>query len=255
MISNRRLSRIAIAGALTGLTALATLPSVAWAQHEDHDHSAHNADVTPGKLQADHKEASGEHHGPGQINWVYGLIAESNEVQEPNLLFRPKGMPAPFLATLINFGAVIFLLMYKAGPAITQSLQERRDELLKGSESATKAKQEAQARFDEQQKRLDKMDEEIARIRTEYAEQGKLDLERIEHESIERHDRFVREAKAMVEQEGRALRLRLLHETAEEVTASAEQTLLKQIRNSDQERLANEYLSQLGALTVKRGEA
>lgn len=164
-------------------------------------------------------------------------------------------MPAPFLANIINFGVVLFILVSKAGPMVSKSLIDRRDDLQRDIEAAAKAKAEAQARFDEQKGREDRIEEEVARIRTDYTEQGKRDLERIDRENKERHERFVREAQVLVEQEGRALRQRMLLETVEAVTSSAQDALSRQVSASDQERLANEYLSQLGSLSMKRGAA
>lgn len=272
MTLRKLLARVALVSAFAGYTAFVALPvGVAWAQHDNHGHDdhghppAHGADPLPGKTKGAHDEHGGDahggdahgggHHGPGQINWLYGLIGEKDGLKEPDLLFRPKGMPAPFLANIINFGVVLFILVSKAGPVVSKSLLDRRDDLQKGIESAAKAKAEAQTRFDEQQGRLDRMDEEISRIRADYAEQGKHDLERIEREGKERHERFVREAQLLIEQEGRALRQRMLQETVEAVTTSAAEALQKQIGTSDHERLANEYLGQLGALSMKRGEA
>jgi F-type H+-transporting ATPase subunit b len=260
----RVLGRAALVGALIGHGVFLALPvGVAWAQHNDH---SHGHDPVPGKtnLIADKPHgdkphgsegAHGGHHGPGHINWTYGFLGEKEGLAEPDLLFRPKGMPAPFLANIINFGVVMFILVSKAGPMVSKGLIDRRDDLQRDIEAAAKAKAEALKRYEEQKSREDHIEEEIARIRSDYAEQGKIEAKRIEQESKERHERFVREAHTLIEQEGRALRQRMLLETVDAVTASAESTLRQQIAANDHERLANEFLSQLGALASKRGAA
>ena len=47
----------------------------------------------------------------------------------------------------------------------------------------------------------------------------------------------------------------MFQETVAAVTTSAEETLTRQVSANDQERLANEYLSQLDGLSAKRGAA
>lgn len=257
----RAASKLALIGALVGCGSLTLLPvGVAWAQHDAHGH-----DPVPGKTNptpahgADHADHGadhgGGHHGPGAINWFHGLIAEKDGITEPDLFFRPKGMPAPFLANIINFGVVAFILVSKAGPMVRQGLIDRRESLLRDSDAAAKAKAEAQERFREQQGRLDRIEEEVARIKADYIEQGKRELERIEREAKERHERLLREASLLVEQESRALRQRLLNETIEAAARSAEEVLSRQVNAGDQERLANEFLAQLGPMQMKRGEA
>lgn len=263
----RVLGRVALAGALATYGAFLAFPvGVAWAQQDPHgqghDHSAHGADPVPGKTKpapggdAHGGDApGGGHHGPGHINWAYGFFGEKADLKEPDLLFRPKGMPAPFLANIINFGVVLFILVSKAGPLVSKGLIDRRDDLQRDIEAAAKAKAEAKARYEEQKERLSRIEEEVARIRADYTEQGKHDIERIERESKERHERFVRESRTLIEQEGRALHQRMFQETVAAVTTSAEETLTRQVSANDQERLANEYLSQLDGLSAKRGAA
>ncbi|MCS6900909.1 MAG: hypothetical protein RMJ98_09935 [Myxococcales bacterium] len=250
------LGRAALLGALVVNGVLPV--RMAWAQHQDHHHGH---DLVPGKTApSGTKSQGGEgthggHHGPGHINWAYGFLGEKEGLTEPDFLFRPKGMPPPFLANIINFGVVVFLLVSKAGPMVSKALIDRRDDLQRDIEAAAKAKAEALKRYEEQKSRQDRIEEEIARIRADYNEQGKIEAKRIEQESKERHERFVREAHTLLEQEGRALRQRLLLETVEAVTSSAEEILKKQIAAHDHERLANEYLSQIGSLSIKRGAA
>lgn len=251
--------------AMAGLGAATLLPvGVAWAQHDNHGHAPAGHDPVPGKTPAHkndahagdaHGAADGGHHGPGHINWVYGLLSEKEGLKEPDLLFRPKGMPAPFLANVINFGIVLLILVTKAGPAVRKGLLDRRDDLLRDSEAAAKRLAEAQERYQEQKGRNDRIAEEVARIKADYIEQGKREIERIERDARERHERMIRDARLLIEQEGRALRQRALNNAVEAATQRAQTVLTGQINSTDQERLANEYLAQLGPMQIKRGEA
>ena len=163
----------------------------------------------------------------------------------------------PFLANVINFGLVVGLLVSKAGPMVRQGLIDRREDLLRDSEAAAKAKAEAQERYNAQKARLEHVEEEVARIKADYTEQGRHEMDRIEREGRERHERLVRDARLLLQQEGRALQQRLLVQTVEAATREAEQRLTSQLTAADQDRLAREYLGQLGTLsmTTKRGAA
>lgn len=100
----RRASQL-VPAALAILALLFT--SAAWAEK-----SAPHA-APAGAEQGAHGEAHGDDHGPGPINWFYGMLAET-DTQEPNLLFRPKGMQPPLGAMLLNT-AILFYVVYRAG--------------------------------------------------------------------------------------------------------------------------------------------
>lgn len=257
-------------GAAVGLSLAAGLAASgvrpALAQHDGHNHGTPPGHGTPAAghgtpaaghgAPGAHGDGHGDgHHGPGQINWIYGLIGTKDDLKEPDLLFRPKGMPVPFLANLINFGVVLGLLFKFAGPKVKTGLSERRTELSRDIEAAAETLAAARERHDAQKAREDKLEEEIAQIKVDYAAQSKSESERITREAKERHDRLVREARQLLQQEGNALKQRLLLQTIETATAEAEATLRSQVTSADQERLANEYLAQLGSFKMQRGEA
>jgi F-type H+-transporting ATPase subunit b len=265
-----RASRLVLTAGLLGATALVVAPAFAQDHNHDDPHgSAHKPPPTHPTGPAGHEPAThgegheaghGEGHGPGEINWVYGLIGESKD-GEKSLLFRPKGMPVPFLANLINFGIVVGVLVRFGSKPIASSLEDRRESLSKDIENAAQAKAEAKARFDEQKGLLDGIDEEKARIEADYREQGKLEKERIVREAKERRERMKRDAQFLLEQETKALRQVALNDTVTEATASAEQLLKQQLTAQDQERLASDFLRELGGFGAggaygdKRGAA
>jgi F-type H+-transporting ATPase subunit b len=263
-----RASRLVLTAGLLGATALVVAP--AFAQDHTNPHAnPHAMPPTMGHPPAGHDpvahtegeghdEAHGEGHGPGEINWIYGFIGESKD-GEKSLLFRPKGMPAPFAANLINFGVVVGLLVHFGSKPLAASLEGRRESLSKDIENAAQTKAEAKARYDEQKHLLESVDEEKARIQHDYSEQGKVEQERIVREAKERRERMKRDAVLLLEQESKALRQVALAETVAEATTSAEQLLLQQLTVQDQERLAVEFLQDLGGFSGsysgKRGAA
>jgi F-type H+-transporting ATPase subunit b len=200
-----------------------------------------------------HDEAAGHAEGHGDhaptfddINWGYGFLGEKEDV-EPGLLWRPKGMPVPLGALLLNAG-ILYLLLFKFGKKpIGDALKARKLGIMKGMEDAAKMKAEAEASLAKYQAKLDNIEDEIARIKREAKEQSESESARILSEAKERRARMERDARTLVEQELKAARESLMRETVRAAVKSAEQTLTAKIGDSDQLRLGDEFLASIKA--------
>lgn len=247
---------------VAGAAALATLLAVgetAYAQHDHGDHGhGHGAPTAPAKAKAggghdEHAGEHGEHHRP-PFNFMFGLFVESSDPKaEPTLFVRPKGMPVPFLATLINFAVLIGLAFKFAAKPISEGLVARKESLTKEIDEAAKIKAEAAARLKEYKTKLEKLDQEVERIKGDYSEQGEREKERIVREAKERRERMKRDAEFLIEQEAKELKSEMLRKTIEQATASAEAMLRKGVSSQDQERLAQDYLKEIGGLRITKG--
>ncbi|HEV8244127.1 MAG TPA: ATP synthase F0 subunit B, partial [Polyangiaceae bacterium] len=163
--------------------------------------------------QAEGTSAQGEKHEPGlgDINWFYGMVGEKEGVP-PSVLYRPKGMPAPFGALLLN-AALLYLILFRVlGPPITQGLKDRKQGILRGMDEAARMKREAKRRLREFEDKLENIDDEIERVRREMREAGEADRARILAEAKERRTRMERDAQLLIEQELGAAREALLRE-------------------------------------------
>lgn len=200
-----------------------------------------------------HAEGSAEHggghdHVPSfhDINWYYGFLGEKDGV-EPDLMWRSPGMPVPFGALALNAGLLYFLLFKFGRKPIGDALRQRKLGIMKGIEDAAKMKAEAEARLAEYQKKLDDVDQEVARIRREMKETGETESARILSEAKERRARMERDARTLIEQELKAARESLLRDTVRAAVKSAEATLTAKISDGDQQRLGEEYLLSIKA--------
>lgn len=244
----KHLLRIAAPLSFAGALAFA-LPAAA-DEHGEHAPAA-GAHV-PVEGHADgHGEAHAEGHGDhaptfSDINWGYGFLGEKEGV-EPSLLWRPKGMPVPFGALLLNAG-ILYWLIFKFGKKpIAEALKARQVGIMKGMEDAAKVKAEAEASLAKYQKQLDEIDEEVARIKREAKEQSEAESARIVSEAKERRARLERDARTLIEQELKAAREELLRETVRAAVKSAEASISAKIGESDQQRLGDEYLASIKA--------
>ena len=183
----------------------------------------------------------GDDHAPGAINWYYGLLGEKDGVA-PDLWNRPKGMPVPFLANLINVSVLIWLGLRYGKKPLEEGLKKRKIDLMREIDEAGKVKAEAKARLAEYEGKLAKIDEELARITKDYAEQGVRDKERIVREAKEKRARMKRDAELLVSQEGKAIEKALLEQTVTRATAAAESLVAHGLAAGDHDRLADEYL-------------
>jgi F-type H+-transporting ATPase subunit b len=240
-----------------GLASLAlalalSAPALA-AQHDAPAHDdqapAAGAHVDPHAPEGEHAEHGGAHeHAPtfDDINWAYGFLGEK-EGEEPSLLWRPKGMPVPFGALALN-AAILYFLLFKFGKKpIGDALRARKLGIMKGMEDAAKVKAEAEASLAKYQKKLDEIDEEVARIKREMKEAGEAESARILSEAKERRARMERDAHTLVTQELKAARESLLRDTVRAAVKSAETTLSAKIGDSDQQRLGDEFLASVRA--------
>lgn len=217
------------------IAAMACGASFVRAGQEEHGASSEHA-------TAEHGE--GEHEA-GEINWSYGFLGEKEGVQ-PDLLYRPKGMPPPFLANVLNAVMLFGMLVVFGRKPVAEALKHRKQRIVAGMDEAARMKAEAQVRLTEYEDKLKRLDTEVERIRTEMREAAEAERRRILAEAKERRDRMERDAHLLVEQELKAARDALVRETVNGALASAEEILASRMTDADHDRLTGEYLEGIG---------
>lgn len=186
-----------------------------------------------------------EHGGSHEINWIYGLLGEGAEGEEPTLLFRTPGMPVPLLAYLIN-SAILFTLLFKFGKKpVMDGLAKRREDIMRGMEEAAAMRREAMAQLEVHEAKLQKIEAEVTRIRTEMRQAAEAERAHILAEAKKRRERMERDAKQMIAHELKGAKEQLLEETVRTAMQRAEALLTQSASDADHERLAEEYLSSL----------
>jgi F-type H+-transporting ATPase subunit b len=239
-----RFVRLALAASV--FAALSTAGSFARA---DEEHGSEHAAAEHGAAEHGHEGA--EHEG-GEINWSYGFIGEKEGV-EPDLFYRPKGMPAPFLANVANALMLFGMLVVFGRKPIAEALKHRKQRIVAGMDEAARMKGEAQAKLAEYEDKLKRLDSEVERIRTEMREAAEAERRRILAEAKERRERMERDAHLLVEQELKAARDALVRETVNGALASAEEMLTSRLTEADHDRLNAEYLDNIGKTGARAG--
>lgn len=225
--------------------------SAAWAEKSaPHGPAeAHGAAVEGGHGEP---QGHGVDHGPGPINWFYGMLAET-DTKEPNLLFRPKGMQPPLGAMLLNTGILFYVIFRVGRRPMTDALKKRKSAIMQGMDDAARMKDDAADRLAEYEEKLERIDEEVERIKREMREAGELERARILSEAKERSQRMERDARLLIEQELKAARQELMRKAVSDAVQTAAERLTKEISAADHARMADEYLAALDRAVVTKG--
>jgi F-type H+-transporting ATPase subunit b len=218
-------------------TLLAGAPAVAFAvqTHAPHQtQAAHSAVATPPRDMGEATAAAAEGeepHAPKPINWT-----DFSNHEQPPLAFM-----------FLNF-VVLLGIYYKYGKGpISEGLKSRRATIAREIEDAQRMRKEAEARALVYQEKLSHLEAELTETRENMKAAGQAERDRIVREAEEKATRMEKDAKFLVEQEMKLLRTELTREAVETAVAAAEELLKKRITSSDQERLAEDYLSQLAS--------
>lgn len=147
---------------------------------------------------------------------------------------------------VINFLCLLFVLVWFGGAPLKKFLVDRRQKIAKELEEAQRLKAEAQAKYDEYAGRLEKLDQEMERLRAEMIKAGEADRDRIVAEAEAKAARMRRETAFVIEQQMKQLREDLTHEAIRSAVGAAEKVLQESVTNDDQQRLAKGYLTTLG---------
>lgn len=148
---------------------------------------------------------------------------------------------------LTNFALWLTLLYILVNKAMPKFLADRRAGIVDGLEEAKRMKAEAEAKYAEYSKRIETMDEELARVREDMRRAGQGERDRLVQEASEKAQRMNAEARFLVEQRVKQLREELTREAIEAAVGAAETILRERTSATDQQRLADEYLSRLKA--------
>jgi F-type H+-transporting ATPase subunit b len=174
------------------------------------------------------EEEKEENAPPADINWVdFG-----------------RDTP-PYLAMVINFGILIAGYYYLGKKPIAAALKNRRDNIAREIEEATRMRKEAEKRAKHYQAKLERLEEEVQTTRDTLIRAGEAERERLVVEAEAKAERMRKDAEFLVEQELKQLRVDLQRDTVEAAIAAAEELLKKRVTQADQERLAEDYLADL----------
>ncbi len=235
----RTAARWALLAAMTVLTAW---PVWAWAtEHSEHASPRHDAP---------HAAAVATAHGHPNANEGQGEAkeeAKEDEAPAPINWTQFGGATPPFLAMLINFAILAAGYYWLGRKPIAHGLQSRRETIAREIEEAQRMRKEAEARAKQYQAQLDNLTQEMTTARDSLLRAGEAERERLVREAEAKAERLQRDAQFLVEQEIKQMRQDLWRDAVEAAVSAAQELLKQRVTPADQERLAEEYLAELGA--------
>ena len=154
---------------------------------------------------------------------------------------------------LVNFGILVAGYYLLGKKPIAAALQSRRDTIAKEIEEAQRMRSEAEARAEKYQAKLAHLEDELKTAREALVRAGEAERERIVREAEAKAERMRKDAEFLVEQELKQIRAGPAGATpVEAAVAAAEELLKKRVTPADQERLAEDYLADLGGKRRRR---
>lgn len=203
------------------------------------------------------------HEGaPGKINWINGLFMKTNDekiLQEKGikrLLYwysneenecDPRNESPPLLAQVFNFALVVALLIGKGRKPIIEGLIKRKQTLMADITAAEALRADAEARLKKYTKDLKNIAGRRTELEEEYRAQAAIDKKRILKDAEEKRARMIKDAEFRVQQELRQAQGEITREAIDAAISAAEELIKKRVEQRDLDRLADDYLTGLGA--------
>ncbi len=204
--------RAALAG--FGLVAVLALTGPALAQED-----------TDAEPAAAHEGESSEHGGAVSLDTVF----ESTE----------------FWGAIVNFALLVILIVVFGRKPLQSFLETRKRSVEEGLAEAARLKDAAEKTYAEYTRRLERLDDELAKLRAEMVKAGEAERDRIIASAESKAARLRKETEFLVEQQMKQLRTDLAHAAVQAAVTAAADVLRDQTTTADQERLATAYVERL----------
>lgn len=227
---------------ITSITAtvvcvIAMCAAPALAEYEENETSE-----TPGAGEGEHGGAVQQVAFPLEaINWA-DFSYQSDDAEEHYGQYGVHEAGPPLLATIFNFLCLFVIIYLLARKPLTAYLQSRSDNVREGLAEAKKLLEEANDRLADYSTRLERMDEEMTRLREEFIAAGENERDRLVADAGGKAERMRRDAEVRLQQEFSQLKEELRVETIEKAVTAAKDALKEQVKDPDHRRLADEYL-------------
>ena len=194
-----------------------------------------------GRVRAESEMQRMEHAGKVEGGDIGGELPEHE---------TPTIHPFKLALQVLNFGVLVFLLVKFGGPAINKALRARHEQLKADLAAAASARAEAEARLARQEARLGALEQEIAAIQAGVKREAEAEKARLIALAEERAKRIREETTFALDQQVKEAEANLRREVALAAVALAEQMVKKSLNPSDQQRMVDAFVSDVGAKTA-----
>jgi len=153
-----------------------------------------------------------------------------------------------FLYRVLNFAVMVAILGYFVTKPIRKGLSGRREGIEKELKDARAAKEQAEAKFAEYDRKLDNAAAEIDDIYAAIRREGEIEREKILANAREMAEKIHKDAQKSAANEVNKARAELRREATRMAIEIAEDLVKKNITDKDHSRLVDEYMQKVGEL-------
>ena len=148
-----------------------------------------------------------------------------------------------FALQLVNFGVLLFILIWFGGRAMNKALRARHEQLKGDIQEASRLRDEAAKKFQAQEQRVVDLEKEIAALRATMQQQAEQDRASLLAGAQERAKRIQDDMRFQLDQQVKEAELLLRAEVASASVKLAEELLRKSVNADDERRLAREFVA------------
>ena len=177
--------------------------------------------------------SGGGHGGQESSSEVIHHIPNWAEVIKP-LILRA--------INFIGFGALLYFLLRKP---ISKFLTQRRANIEEDIQESAKKKKWAEEKFNEYQKRLNNIEQEIQALNVSLKKEGELESQEIIENAKKLAESIKKDAALVAGAEMADLRIDLRNQAVEMAALVARETLQSVLNEKDEERYSKEFLKEL----------
>jgi len=162
---------------------------------------------------------------------------------------QESGQMADLLSRTINFVLLIVILYFavrKAG--VTDFFKDRREKIKQKLDDLRTGKEVAEQRYSELEKRLEEFEAKKGEILEQFKAEGLAEKERIIAEAKERAEQMVAQAELTVRREIQGAKSRLQAELFDIAAQKAQEIIVREIKEKDQDHLINEFIERVEKL-------
>lgn len=141
---------------------------------------------------------------------------------------------------------ILFVVIRKVG--IKEYFSARREEIRKRFNDLKSEREEAERRYQELEKRLKEFEEKKKEMIEQFKAEGVVEKEKIIAEARERAAQILAQADLTIGREIQAARERVMHELLNAAAQKAQEIIAKEIKDSDQDQLVNEFIEKVEKL-------
>jgi F-type H+-transporting ATPase subunit b len=192
--------------------------------------------------------ASGGEHGGHGVSVRQILFADIGEDASDEAKAAAKHDTLSFWGAVVNFSLLVFLLVRMSKKPMQGFLAERRKSVEQGIVEAAEMKTKAEAIWKEYTERMQTLDAELAKLRTDMAAAAAQDKARIVAEAEESSKRLRAETAALIARQAEQLESQIRREVVEAAVAAAERAVREATTADDQRRLSDAFAKELATV-------